>query len=43
LDGGTTMWGGASVEGVVSPISVLLEETTHTCAEIEGLRSDGAP
>jgi hypothetical protein len=35
------MWGGASVIGVVSLISVLLEETTHTC--IEGCRSGGAP
>jgi hypothetical protein len=29
--------------GVVSPIYVLLEETTHTCAEIDGLRRGGAP
>jgi hypothetical protein len=43
LTGGTSMRGGASVRGVLSPILVLLEEITHTCAEIEWFRRGGAP
>jgi hypothetical protein len=42
-NGGTLMWGGASMGGVLSPISVPLEENTHACAEIDGFRRGGAP
>jgi hypothetical protein len=31
------------MRGVLSLIYVPLEETTHTCAEIEGFRRGGAP
>jgi hypothetical protein len=32
LTGGISMWGGASVGGVLSLIFVPLEDMTHTCA-----------
>jgi hypothetical protein len=41
--GGTSMWGGASVRGVLSLISFPLEETTHAWVEIEGFRRGGSP
>jgi hypothetical protein len=43
MNGGKLMWGGASVRGVLSLIFFPLEETTHTCVEMDGLRRGGAP
>jgi hypothetical protein len=41
--GGTLIWGGDSVIGFLSPMSVPLEETTHTWAEKDGFRKGGTP
>jgi hypothetical protein len=35
--------GGDLVIGVLSPMSIPLEETTHTCAEKDGFRNGGTP
>jgi hypothetical protein len=41
--GGTFIWVGDSVIGVLSLMSIPLEETTHTFVEMEGCRIGGAP